>query len=308
MKTMPPIRATGLRAALGFALAVSLFPAAAQSADLAVARLGAVTISQAEVERLLQAMPEGERAQVKANRAGLDLWLRQRLASEALLREAQQKQWAERPEIKAQIDAAVHDVRNRIVSRSYLESQLQVPTTYPTDADLATAYEQAKPQLQLPALHRVAQIYLATPPEADAAAIERVRAQAAGLAEQARRGDFAALAKAHSQDARSAAQGGEVGILPLAQLLPEMHDPVAGLQPGQVSEPVRSPSGFHVLKLLASQPARLATLEEARPRLQAALRERRKQEMLNDYLIRLAPPGSVSIDSAALDAALQKVP
>ncbi|NIF85958.1 hypothetical protein F3J24_20985 [Comamonas sp. Tr-654] len=54
----------------------------------AVAKLGAITISSNEVQQLLRAMPESERTKVKSNPEDLKNWLRQRLASEALLREA----------------------------------------------------------------------------------------------------------------------------------------------------------------------------------------------------------------------------
>ncbi|MBP7351543.1 MAG: peptidylprolyl isomerase [Comamonas sp.] len=252
-------------------------------------------------------MPESERAKVKSNREGLENWLRQRLAGEAVLREAQQKKWAERPEVRARVDAAVKDVTARVVSSSYLESIVQLPAGFPSDAEVSAAYERAKPQLNMAATYRVAQIFLPVTPGADAAAIAAVRTRASELAVQARTGDFAALAKAHSQDAASAAQGGEVGNLPLAQLLPETREMVATMQPNQISDPVRSTAGFHVLKLLGSQPARPATLEEAKPMLQAALREQRQQELINTHLSKLAPPSSVSIDKAALDAVLQKV-
>lgn len=280
---------------------------AAKTSESAVATLGAIHISSAEVQQLLRAMPESERAKVKSNREGLENWLRQRLAGEAVLREAQQKKWAERPEVRARIDAAVKDVTARVVTSSYLESIVQLPAGFPSDAEVSAAYERAKPQLNMAATYRVAQIFLPVTPDADAAAIAAVRTRASELAVQARTGDFAALAKAHSQDAASAAQGGEVGNLPLAQLLPETREMVATMQPNQISDPVRSTAGFHVLKLLGSQPARPATLEEAKPMLQAALREQRQQELINTHLSKLAPSSSVSIDKAALDAVLQKV-
>lgn len=296
------------RSALGLMLATLLGSAAAQApvAGPTVASLGSVAIAQSEVERLLQGLPEAQRNALKSQPAGLQDWLQQRVASEALLREAQQKQWAERPEVKARIDAAQREIRERIVSSSYLDAVTQLPADFPSAAQLQAAYEQAKPQLQLPATYQVAQIFLASATNADAPAIAALRAKAVELATQARSGDFAALAKAHSQDPRSAAQGGDVGALPLAQMLPEMREPVTRLKPGQVSEPLQSAAGFHVLKLLAVQPARVATLAEAGPRLQAALRTQRRQELANAVFARLAPAGSIRIDSAALDAVLQK--
>lgn len=279
---------------------------APKPSEPAVAKLGALSISSAEVQQLLRNMPEGERAKVKNNPEAVQNWLRQRLASEALLREAQQKKWAERPEIKARVDAAIKEVTARIVSTSYLESVIRLPAGFPSDADVSAAYERAKSQFNIAATYRVAQIFLSVAPDADTAAVAAARTKATDLGTQARGGDFVTLAKAHSQDTYSAAQGGEVGNLPLLQFLPETREVIPQMKLNQVSEPIRSTSGFHVLKLLGNQPARPATLQEVKPTLQAALREQRQQELINEYLLKLAPSSSVSIDNAALDAAVQR--
>lgn len=309
LNLLPPVRAAAgvlLASCLGAASAQAPVAPVTPAADKVVARLGEVTVGQGEIERMLQSMPEAERAAVKANRASIEGWLRQRVASEALLREAQSKGWADRPEIRARIDAAMREYTARLVSTVYLESVTQVPAGYPSDAEVAAAYEQGKANFGLPAAYRVAQIYLAAP-AGDAAAVAKVREEAGKLAAQARQGDFAALARSRSQDARSAERGGEVGLLPLAQMLPEVRETVAKLKPGQVSDAVQSGSGFHVLKLLEAQPARTATLEEIKPRLQAVLRQQRQQQLAQAYLAGLVPAGSLNIDSAALDAALQKI-
>lgn len=292
---------------MSFSTLAQAAPSHAKDSESPVANLGSINISAAEVQQLLRAMPEGERAKVKSNREGLENWLRQRLAGEALLRDAQRKKWAERPEVKSRIDAAVKETTARIVTGTYLESLVKLPAGFPSDAELRAAYERNQSQLNIAPTYRVAQIFLPVALDADGATITAVRSKAAELTKQARTGDFAALAKEHSQDAWSASKGGEVGNLPLAQLLPETREIVSSMQPSQVSEPVRSASGFHVLKLLASQPARPATLEEVKPTLQAALREQRQQELANEYLSKLAPSSEVKIDNAALEAALQRV-
>jgi peptidylprolyl isomerase len=275
------------------------------SGNAVVARVGDVTVGQDEVEKLLQTLPEAERAAVKADRATLDGWLRQRLLSEAVLRDARAKGWADKPEVKAKIDAATREVAARVVSATYLDAVSQVPAGFPSDAEVKAAYEQGKTGYNLPAAYRVAQIYLATP-DRSAAAVAKVRDEANRLARQARTGDFATVARASSQDKRSAERGGEVDTLPLARMLPELRDTIAKLKPAQVSDPVQSEAGFHVVKLLDVTPARTATLDEVRPQLQAALRRQRQQQLVQAYLALVAPATTLSIDAAALDAALKK--
>ena len=181
-----------LRAAAGVLLVSSGGGAAAQPPaaprPAVVARIGEVTIGQDEIEKLLQTLPETERAAVKADRASLDGWLRQRLVSEALLRDARAKGWADRPDVKAKIDAATREITARIVATSYLESVSQVPAGFPSDAEVKTAYDQGKTGFNLPAAYRVAQIYLATP-ERDPAAIAKGRDEANRLAKPARSGE-----------------------------------------------------------------------------------------------------------------------
>lgn len=313
MKKQFAVRMPSLRAAAGVLLASSLGAAAAQtpppavSAGPVVASMGAVTVGRADVERLLTGLPDAERKALKDNRASLDNWLRQRLASEALLREARAKGWAERPEVKARIGAAVDEITQRIVATSYLESLAQLPAGFPSDAEVAAAYEQGKAGFALPAVYRVAQIYLAAP-AGDAAAQAKVRDEARKLAVQARSGDFASLARSRSDDKRSAERGGEVGALPLAQLLPEVRTVVGKLKVGEVSEAVASDAGFHIVKLLETQPTRTATLQEMTPQLQAALRQQRQQQLVQAHMAGLAPAGSVTIDAAALDATLRQIP
>ncbi|WZB72438.1 peptidylprolyl isomerase [Achromobacter xylosoxidans] len=97
--------------------------------------------------------------------------------------------------------------------QSYLESVSRAPDDYPTEADLASAYERAKPQLAQPALYRVSQIFLPAPlGDAEAVAAARKQAQELVKRAQAPKADFAALARANSQDASSREQGGDIGF------------------------------------------------------------------------------------------------
>ncbi len=278
----------------------------AQSAGPIVASLGRISISQNDVENLLNSMPQAERMAAKSNRELIDNWLRQRLATQALLDEAQRKGWADRPEVKGRIDASVAELTQRIVTTSYLESLVQLPSGFPSEAELVAAYEQGKTGYNLPATYRVAQIYLAAP-SGDAAATAKVRHEAEQLVIQARVGNFADLARRRSDDPRTAVLGGEVGLLPLAQLLPEVRTPVSKLKVGEVSDALQSASGFHIVKLLEAQPTRVASFDEMKPQLRAALVQQRQRQLVREHMAGLAPESGVHINSAAVDAALQKI-
>lgn len=269
----------------------------------AVATLGAVQVDRDELQRQLQALPPQARAQLKDNRAGLDQWLRARLAEKALIEQARVQGWQDKPEVKRAFQAA----QEQILMQSYLESVSRAPDDYPTEADLASAYERAKPQLAQPALYRVSQIFLPAPlGDAEAVAAARKQAQELVKRAQAPKADFAALARANSQDASSREQGGDIGFLPLAQLTPEMRPAVEQLKTGDVSAPVQSAAGFHILKLADLRPAGVTPFDQVKGELRAALRSQRQELAARAYLEGLLNAGTVSIDGAALNAAFEQ--
>ena len=269
----------------------------------AIATLGAVRVDRDELLRQLQALPPQARQQLQDNRAGLEQWLRARLAEKALIEQARAQGWQDQPEIRRAVQAA----EERIVMQSYLESVSRAPDGYPTNADLQAAYERAKPQLAVPAQYHVSQIFLPAPlGDADAVAAARKQAQDLVRRAQAPKADFAALAQTNSRDETTRAQGGDIGFVPLAQLTPEMRPVVQQMKAGDVSAPVQSAAGFHILKLTALQPAGVTPFDQVSQQLRVALRSQRQELAARAYMEGLLNAGTVSIDGAALNAAFEQ--
>ncbi|MFW9610634.1 MAG: peptidylprolyl isomerase [Fluviibacter sp.] len=97
----------------------------------------------------------------------------------------------------------------------------------------------------------LAHILIRIPEGASPETLQKLRLKAVNIDEQARAGrDFAQLAASYSE-ANDAMQGGDLGFRPVDSLPQVMASAVINLRPGQVSEVVRSPSGFHIVKLIA---------------------------------------------------------
>ncbi len=98
--------------------------------------------------------------------------------------------------------------------------------------------------------YRVAQILIAVPDDASPQRIEAAKRKAEDVLAQLRKGaDFRQLAVSVSAD-RQALEGGDLGWRRADQLPTLFADAVPRLKPGQVSDLIRSPSGFHIVKLL----------------------------------------------------------
>ncbi|MEC5319247.1 peptidylprolyl isomerase [Brenneria populi subsp. brevivirga] len=270
-----------------------------------VASLGGLTVTRAEIEGWLAAQPESARQAMAGDSAEREQWLRRHLQEKALLAEARDKGWDKRPEVAAAMAAA----ERQVLMRSYLDSVSRPAADYPSPQQLNAAYEAAKDRLAIPARYHLRQIFLAAPAN-DAAAEAAVAKLAGELAEKARDGKeaFEQLANQYSQDAQSVARGGDIGALPLQSLLPEIRPAVTALQPGEVSAPIRSPSGFHIIKLEEALPSRSATLEEVAPRLTALLRQQRQAEQAQTHLNNLLGASPLTIDGPALQRLLSGAP
>ncbi|MFP5344828.1 MAG: peptidylprolyl isomerase [Gammaproteobacteria bacterium] len=98
--------------------------------------------------------------------------------------------------------------------------------------------------------YRVAQILIALPEAASPEQIDKARQKADEVLKKLRAGaDFSETAVAVSDD-QQALQGGDLGWRTASQLPTLFADLTIKMQPGEISEPLRSPSGFHIIKLI----------------------------------------------------------
>lgn len=109
--------------------------------------------------------------------------------------------------------------------------------------------------------------------------------------------DFAEVAKANSSDG-SAASGGDLGWFGTGQMVPEFETAVQELENGQVSQPVQSQFGWHLVKLVDTRDTTAPTIDEARPQIENQL----SQQALGAKLSELREAADVVIEEDAVPA------
>ena len=99
--------------------------------------------------------------------------------------------------------------------------------------------------------------------------LEDARQKLLNLRERVENGDdFAALARAHSEDTGSAASGGDLGWVNPGMMVPEFEKAMNALKPNQLSQPVRSSFGLHLIQVLGRR-----SHDITQERLEAAARQ-----------------------------------
>jgi peptidyl-prolyl cis-trans isomerase SurA len=149
-----------------------------------------------------------------------------------------------------------------------------------SDDELKTEYKKwIKLQEDDPEIH-ARHILVQVDPNASPEQVERARQKAQQLAEEARKPnvDFAALAKAKSEGP-SAAEGGDLGAFRRGVMLPAFERVAFGLEPGQVSDPVRTKFGWHIIKVEERRAPDIKPFEEVKEKL----RDRIMREQMEKY-------------------------
>jgi peptidyl-prolyl cis-trans isomerase D len=113
-------------------------------------------------------------------------------------------------------------------------------------------------------------------------------------------GDFAKLAKEFSQDAGSAAQGGDLGWAERSYFVGPFADALFDMKPGEVRGPVRTQFGYHIIRLEEVNAGKQKSFEEARPELEGEYRRQEAEERFGEQQEKLADKAFESPDN--LDA------
>lgn len=152
----------------------------------------------------------------------------------------------------------------------------------PTDAEVRRAYETDKERFRTPERVKVRHILLKTTGKAPAEEA-KIKARAEDLLKQLKGGaDFAKLAKENSEDTGSAVKGGDLDWIVRGQTVKPFEEAAFSMKPNDISEPIKTEYGYHIIQVLDKQQAKLKGFEEARPELLADYKRQRAGQIMQD--------------------------
>jgi peptidyl-prolyl cis-trans isomerase D len=151
----------------------------------------------------------------------------------------------------------------------------------PTDGEVAEYYELHKDdRFTEPEQVRARHILVKVAADADDKTKAAARKKATDLLAKVKGGaDFAALAAKQSDDAGSAASGGDLGLFPRGRMTPEFERAAFALQPGGLSDVIETPFGFHVIKVEEHRAGGLQPLDAVRDQILTTIRNDRGLEL-----------------------------
>jgi peptidyl-prolyl cis-trans isomerase D len=165
-------------------------------------------------------------------------------------------------------------IRYLLIDVDALRAKVTIP-----ESDVEKEYKNNEEQYKTPEQVRASHILLKTEGKDDAA----VKAKAEEILKQAKSGaDFAELAKKNSEDEASAKNGGDLDYFGKGRMVPEFDAAVFAMQPGQVSDLVKTQYGYHIIKLVDKKPATTRPYAQVRQQLHDQLAYQRAQAQAAD--------------------------
>ena len=202
--------------------------------------------------------------------------LKKQFADDAAFEEALKK-------AKMTVEELEEQLRDQLVTTKLVEKLTRDIKV--SDADAQAYYDKNKTQFVEKAAVHASHILFN---EDDKATAEKV------LGQVKNGGDFTALAKEYSKDTVSAANGGDLGW-PTTPYVTEFQTAADKLKPGQISELVKSPFGWHIIKVIERRGDRQKPLKEVRESIVQILSQQQQAEAYQQYVDKLKKKAKIEI-------------
>ncbi len=108
--------------------------------------------------------------------------------------------------------------------------------------------------------------------------------------------NFAALAKKYSTDPGSKDKGGDLGTFRRGQMVPAFDKYAFSAPVGQISPPIKSPFGYHIIQVEARIPGQKATLASATPQIMDTLRQQQEAPLIQPFLQGLQQKATIVVN------------
>src|SRR2546429_6810717 len=261
MTALFPVMKTGLRLGLASAavgcLAIALYAGPARAEDKVLAKVNGSEIRQSDValaeEELGPSLAQMDPATKKEN--VLAFLIDMKIVAKA----AEDKKIENSEEFKKRLAFT----RNRLLMDSLLASEGKAATT---DEAMKKVYEDASKQITGEQEVHARHILVESEDEAKA------------IAEELKKGsDFAELAKKKSKDP-GASDGGDLGFFTKDQMVPEFSTVAFALEPGKISDPVKSQFGWHIIKVEEKRNRKAPEFEQVKGQIETYVTRKAQAE------------------------------
>jgi peptidyl-prolyl cis-trans isomerase C len=250
-----------------------------------LAKVGNVAITQADYDREFAALPDYAQQMFKGAE-GKENFLNEIIKKEILYQEALNKGLEKSPEFKQKVE----DFK-KLTLISELINQEIMSKAKVSEQEVKDYYNKHKEDFATTTQIRASHILVKTEDEANK------------VLERLKKGEkFETLARELSLDKASAKHGGDLGFFGRGQMVPEFERAAASLKVGQISEPVKTQFGYHIIKVTGRKTGPILPFDRVKEVIAQKLAGEKQKEAFDKYIDEIRKNYTVTINKEALQA------
>ena len=209
-------------------------------------------------------------------------------------------------ELKKQVEAAGETIdkvkqglHDRLAEEHWLDAQIGDKANV-TEADAEDFYKKNPDAFKSPEQVRASHILVKVDKDAKPEVVAEKQKAAQAIADRVKKGeDFGKLAKELSEDPSAKENSGDLDFFTKDRMVPEFSTAAFAMKKDEISNPVRSDFGFHIIKVTDRKDAETVTLEKAKPQLLAYLKQQKKQTEIQKVVEDVRAKADVKINLPA---------
>jgi len=248
-----------------------------------LAKVGTTKITEADIDREMKNLPEFAQRLFEGS-GGKEKFLDELIKKELLYQEAMKKGLDKNAEYQKKLE----DFKKLTLISVLLEKQIEDKSKV-TEQEVKDYYEKHKNELASISQMRASHILVKSEDEA-----QKI------LARIKKGEDFAKIAEKSSLDTGTAKNGGDLGYFSQGQMVPEFESAAARLKVGEISAPVKTRFGYHIIKVTDKKMGKPIEFEKIKNNIQQRLASEKQKEFFDSYISDLKNQYKVDINKEAV--------
>lgn len=268
----------------------------ADDEEAVLAQVGSYTLTLKEFEAQVQSLPPNIQMMLvqdpKLKEQFLDRWVQITL----LAQEARDRKLDQNEEVKSRIETLMNSVLAQEMVKLEVEGKIEV-----IDDEVQAYYKAHQEDFSQPEMVKARHILLKVPADADEKTIAEAESRVKDVRKKLEEGaDFASLAKEYSDDPGTKDKGGELGFFPKGRMVPEFEAAAFAQKPGEISDPVKTAFGYHIIQTEEKREGSVKALDEVQDQIRQELQRKKQQEMFEKLVEQIKAKYPVKVNKELL--------
>ena len=220
-----------------------------------------------DLQKTLSVLDENQRKKVLADEEVFKNFVKQEANNESVLIAARANKIESNEKTLVLAQRSVDNIVRELYLNQLLTSK--IPADFPSDKQVQEYYDNNKDKFVIEERVHAWQIFLPISEDMSKKEIELLKKEAESITIdlKKKKTDFVSAANKYSKHEASRLSGGYMGLIKISEMKPEIKTAVKKLKQGEVSKPIKTDDGIHILKRGAIVPKQEITLEQVRPKI-----------------------------------------